>query len=241
MIHLKTNLFTIVLLQSLDSQGEGYLSNILRGMEWTFNNYQSQPNKRAIVNMSLGLVKSKTMNSAVAELTKAGMLVVVAAGNGDERGKAMDACKFSPSSAPEALTVGATDRNDGVTPWSNYGECVDILGPGERVRSLDYKNPSGSTEDSGTSFSAPYATGVGALAISANKNTTLPEDLKKLIIGVSTKNVIKGDLHKTPNRLVNNAIDSIPLALISSSGENKNHASWSIAGAVIFLSVWMWM
>ncbi|KAI8050306.1 peptidase S8/S53 domain-containing protein [Syncephalis plumigaleata] len=235
----------LVAVKSLDYQGEGYLSNILRGMEWTYNNYRV---KIADVPSS-SLIKSRTMNSAVAELTKAGMLVVwqhsnVAAGNGDERGRAQNACNFSPSSAPEALTVGAIDITDTVASWSNYGDCVDIVGPGDRVRSLDVNNPQGSIEDSGTSFSTPYTTGVGALALGASNSTISPGNLKKLILGISTKNTVKGDLRGTPNQLLYNMIDTVPIAAVSTSasGDTKNHASsWSIAGAVVFLSVWMWM
>jgi subtilisin family serine protease len=42
---------------------------------------------------------------------------------------------FSPSSEPKAFTVGATDRNDNITYFSNYGALVDLFAPGSEINS----------------------------------------------------------------------------------------------------------
>jgi subtilisin family serine protease len=119
------------------------------------------------------------------------------------------------------------------------------VGPGDSIRSLDVENPSGSIVDSGTSFSAAYTTGVGVLALGASNSTMSPENLKKLILDISTKNVAKGDLRGTLNQLVYSMINSTLVAASSSSSTSKemrNHVySWSIAGIVAFLPVWMWI
>lgn len=71
--------------------------------------------------LSLGAEYSQAVNDAIQEATALGIHVTIAAGNyGD------DACKYSPGSAENAVTVGATDRNDTVASYSNYGECVDM-------------------------------------------------------------------------------------------------------------------
>ena len=53
------------------------------------------------------------------------MAFVVAAGN---EGK--DACSYSPGRQSWLITVGATDVDDVMGRYSNYGPCVDILAPG---------------------------------------------------------------------------------------------------------------
>lgn len=94
--------------------------------------------------MSLGGGYSPAVNSAVEAAAKR-VVVAVAAGN-DGR----DACKFSPSSAPSAVTTAATDKTDRYAYFSNYGTCVDVAAPGVGITSAQ---PDGSTATwSGTSM-----------------------------------------------------------------------------------------
>ena len=60
-----------------------------------------------------------------------GVVVVVAAGN-----SADDACFYSPASATSAITVGSTTSADLVSPFSNYGTCMDIYAPGSDINSV---------------------------------------------------------------------------------------------------------
>ena len=66
--------------------------------------------------MSLGGGFSKAVNNAVKRLYDSGVVVVVAAGNENE-----DACRSSPASAPEAITVAASDKKDSKASYSNFG------------------------------------------------------------------------------------------------------------------------
>lgn len=70
---------------------------------------------------------------------KLGIPVVVAAGN-DE----IDACGASPSNIKYngVFVVGSINEQDEFSQFSNYGECVNILAPGEGVISA-YTNPTG--------------------------------------------------------------------------------------------------
>ena len=43
---------------------------------------------------------------------------------------APNASNYSPARVTEAITVGATDSNDGWASFSNYGSVLDILAPG---------------------------------------------------------------------------------------------------------------
>src|SRR5437870_3091539 len=104
--------------------------------------------------MSFAGALSSTVNSAVENSIKAGVVYAVAAGN-----NAADACNYSPTSVhhpnvvrtieigeaeqgihfiastPEALTVGSIRNLDGRSSFSNYSKCVDLLAPAETIRS----------------------------------------------------------------------------------------------------------
>ena len=69
--------------------------------------------------MSLGGAKSEALNQAVGAAVKAGLTVVVCAGNENQ-----DASNFSPASAPAAITIGSIDITDHKDPSSNFGESI---------------------------------------------------------------------------------------------------------------------
>lgn len=86
--------------------------------------------KGAVANMSLGGGRSAAINSAAANMVKAGVFLAVAAGN-----SADDTYYYSPASEPTVCTVGASDINDNIAWFSNYGDLVDIFAPGVDVLS----------------------------------------------------------------------------------------------------------
>ncbi len=86
--------------------------------------------KGVVVNMSLGGATSNAINQAAASIVDAGIFLAVAAGN-----EASDASESSPASEPSACTVGATEKDDSLASYSNFGEVVDILAPGTDVLS----------------------------------------------------------------------------------------------------------
>lgn len=86
--------------------------------------------KGTVANMSLEGGYAASVNNAAASLVQSGVFVGVAAGN-----SAKDAGESSPASEPSVCTVGATDRNDNKSSFSNYGDVLDIFGPGTDVLS----------------------------------------------------------------------------------------------------------
>lgn len=170
----------------LNCQGSGTYSSILKGLEFVANNHNSS--RHTIINMSLGGPKSDILNSAVRELTGMGIHVVVAAGNENQ-----NACNTSPASDSSVITVGATDIHDRIAWFSNWGPCVDILGPGVDILSTI---PNSRTEMmSGTSQSSPKVAGTLALLLSSGYQ-------KEHLFSNSTKGVIKGLRSNTVNSLV---------------------------------------
>jgi subtilisin family serine protease len=66
------------------------------------------------------------VNAAVKALVDLGIHVTVAAGNYF----GANSCNFSPASAPEAVTAGATSIDDFIPTFSSSGPCVDLFAPG---------------------------------------------------------------------------------------------------------------
>jgi subtilisin family serine protease len=80
--------------------------------------------------MSLGGPHDQALNEGCAAVVEAGIFVVVSAGN--EATRAEDA---SPASEPSLFTVGATDSNDAIATFSNFGGVVDIFAGGVKITS----------------------------------------------------------------------------------------------------------
>jgi oryzin len=102
---------------------------------------------KSVVSMSIGGGFYQPLNDAVENLINEGVPVVVAAGNAND-----DAGKSSPSSAPDAITVGASDINDVKASFSNYGTVVDVFAPGVDVYSAWNTGPADYATLSGTSM-----------------------------------------------------------------------------------------
>ncbi|PKK16152.1 S8 family peptidase [Thermomonospora sp. CIF 1] len=184
-------------LRVLDRYGQGMMSDVIAAVKWLRKNAQ----KPAVANLSLVGSRSKAANDAVAALARSGVPVIVAAGNGDGASRGYDACRFSPSGAPNVIAVGAIAPGDKRTPWSNFGKCVDLHAPGQGIRST-WRNGSSKVLD-GTSMAAPFAAGTAALYLSRRPRAKSATVYKWLINNASKGRVTGLPAGKgTPNRLL---------------------------------------
>ena len=177
-------------LRVMDCNGSGSTSGIIAGIDWVRVNHV----KPAVANLSVGGSYSATMNTAVTNLSNAGVFVAVAAGNSNA-----DACSFSPASAAAVFTTASSEKTDARRSTSNYGSCVDGYAPGGSITSTWIGG--GTNTISGSSMASPHVAGVAALykhtygdASSATIDTWIKNN--------ATANVISGNPAGTPNRLL---------------------------------------
>ncbi|MFJ7912542.1 type VII secretion-associated serine protease mycosin [Kitasatospora sp. NPDC096204] len=89
-------------------------------------------------------------------------VVVASTGNDGKEGDTY------PGAFPTVLAVGASDRNNERAPFSQYGGFVKVAAPG--VDMLSTVPGGGQCVDNGTSFAAPYVSGLAALLVGAHPN-----------------------------------------------------------------------
>ena len=153
---------TIVPIRVLGCTGSGSWSGFISAMDWIIANHPT--GTPGVMNASLGGGKYQLVNDAVQKLFAAGISPVIAAGNSNA-----DACAYSPSSSPNAITVGASDLNDNRSSFSNFGDCVDVFAPGSNIMSNNFADSSTGRSLSGTSMAAPHVAGLAALYLGDNK------------------------------------------------------------------------
>jgi serine protease AprX len=186
-------------LKVLDSAGRGRTSDVIRALEYATKHRKTLGID--VINLSLGHpvyepAKRDPLVKAVEKAVKAGIVVVVAAGNhgtNAARGQVGFAGITSPGNAPSVITVGALDTkgttsraDDDVAPYSSRGPTwydgtakPDLVAPGHRLvssaapESTLYQTYSASQVGtsylrlSGTSMATAVTTGTVALMIEA--------------------------------------------------------------------------
>ncbi|NQX00724.1 S8 family serine peptidase [bacterium] len=143
----------------LDANGSGSYSAIANGITYAADRGAK------VINLSLGgTTSSRTLQDAVNYAWNKQSVIVAAAGNNG------NSTTFYPAACTNVVAVSATDAADVRPSWSNFGSYVDVSAPGANILSLYGADQYASWN--GTSFSCPVASGVVALAASANSKLT---------------------------------------------------------------------
>ncbi len=168
----------IMVLKALNSFGNTRASFLSEAI------FYAVDNGARVINLSVGGKGiSPTERIAIEHAIEKGVLVVVASGN-----EGVDVGDYGIASFPEVLVVGASDGEDRVPAFSNFG-AVDMVAPGVDILSLrgrrtdlmmgiaesDYVPGANAVgEDrryihaTGTSFAAPLVTAVASLLLAGD-------------------------------------------------------------------------
>ncbi len=181
---------TLIAAKVLDSTGSGSFSGVIAGIEWAVEQ------KPHIMNLSLGADVQGSCDGtdpvcqAVDTAMERGIVMCVAAGNAGPGSSTVG----TPGCAKKVVTVGASDKNDGIAWFSSRGPTKDgrvkpdILLPGHLIVAARAKDTSMGTpinqyytSASGTSMATPHCAGVAALLLSGNPSLTPAQIKTKLM------------------------------------------------------------
>ncbi|MFJ9111337.1 S8 family peptidase [Streptomyces sp. NPDC102283] len=184
---------SLVNVRVLDCEGRGTWAGILAGFDWIAKDAE-RSGVPAVLNASLGGDRSTAVDAAVEAVADAGVLPVVAAGN-DNR----DACDVSPAGADGVFTVGASDRQDRETSFSNWGSCLSVYAPGADIVSA--RLGGGTVSLNGTSMASPHVAGVAALYKQENPSAS-PAAVSRWLTDTATGDVLSGLGQGSPDLLL---------------------------------------
>ena len=182
----------------------GAVADIVEGMLFAGglpNASERVPDQPArVLNLSLGGIageaESDIERAAVQDLVAAGVTVIAASGN---QGSSEPA---PPAFYPETISVGAVNAALERASYSNFGETLDIMGPGGRISRDDNNDGvqdgvySTSGDDGGddleftygflegTSMACPHLTGTIGLMLSVNPVLT-PDEIRSILLGTA--------------------------------------------------------
>jgi subtilisin family serine protease len=157
-------------LKFLNSGGSGTTADAISAIDFAVNAKIAGVNVRVLSNSWGGGGFSQALLDEINKANANDILFVAAAGN---NGSNNDTTPHYPSSynAPNVVAVAATDNNDALASFSNFGATsVDLGAPGVNVLSTTRNNTY--SYFSGTSMATPHVSGAAALILSASALTT---------------------------------------------------------------------
>ena len=150
---------TIIPIRQNDDQGSGNVDTMIRAIK-----YAADAGAKVInISQDTASKMDPTVDAAFQGVIKYAQeqhdaLIVAAAGNDGADGKIKETY---PAAYPGVLAVAASDRNNARAPFSQSGPFVGVAAPG--IDMVSTVPVGGNCVDQGTSFAAPYVSGVAAL------------------------------------------------------------------------------
>lgn len=194
----------IMALKVVDSFGFVVDSDMIEGIEY------GVAHGCRIINVSLGGPSfSQSVFRTLAEAQNRDVLIVAAAGND---GLNSDLFPFYPANynLGNIISVASMNRFDQLSGFSNFGlNNVDIAAPGEETYSTNIGADDAYTMGEGTSFAAPYVSGVGVLLLSEFPELNVSELRSRILESAVQTSAYSGKL-STGGRV--NAFDAFDAA-----------------------------
>jgi len=195
---------SLVAVRVLDEQGNGRLSTVIKGLEWTVLHRHELGIRVVVLALSApasGSYLDDPLAAAAEMAWQSGLVVVAAAGNSGPAAGTVG----TPGIDPLILTVGSSDEQgtpnvaDDTVPWfSSHGPTADgiakpdLVTPGRKIVSLrvpgstldvqmpTHREPNGLFRLTGTSPSTAVAAGAAALVLQQRPDLT-PDQLKAVL------------------------------------------------------------
>lgn len=150
-----------------------------------------------VINMSFGGTReSRAFETAIARASRAGVVLVAAAGNSN-----IDTRFFLPAAYEGVVAVAALNPGGRKASFSNWGRTIEVAAPGEDVLSLRARDTLLTDESqvvagqyvraSGTSMASPHVAGVAALLVSAFPRARTPEIVSRLVAGALSREPVE--------------------------------------------------
>ncbi len=230
----------------LNSSGSGYLSDAIPAIEYAVDNGAKILNNSWGFNSGAPIPSDYTqeiyqpLRDAIKYADDHGVIFVAAAGNS---GVDSDENANYPSaySVQNIISVAATDRNDNLAYFSNWGKIsVDLGAPGVDIWSSFptwYANPPYASI-SGTSMATPHVAGAAAMVWANNTNLSHRQVINRILQGVSpnsdlaNKSVTGGRLNLWQSILLNDpSLNHAPIAYAGPDQSKEVGDTISLSGS----------
>lgn len=201
---------SILPVKVIDSDGNGPTSNVVSGI------YYAIKKGVDVINMSyVNYSYSEAEEEALWEAYKQGITLVAAAGN-EGWGRSGYPASYTP-----VISVSATDKNDKLASFSNFGNHIDLAAPGVDIYTLNYSG--GYKNSKGSSFSAPIVSALAGM-LAAQHPKWRPEDIEWALES-STKKASKEEWNRNLGYGRVNALKSFKAKLLYKQTDQKDYKS----------------
>ena len=225
--------------------GSGDEGDLLRAVDWTIENKDRF--SIDVMSLSLGgpiVIPGATNNGdssisqALDVAVEAGIVTVVAIGNGNLGIAAHPASASYPGDSVKAITVGSVNDDHNREIYSSRGPTgdgrlkPDVMAPGGAIMSASAGSGDGYVSYSGTSMATPHVAGVAALMIQANPgiSPTSNSDYVKQILRETSDHKVPLDVDCGELYTPNNCYGWGTVELIGAVSRSQDLGSTELVG-----------
>ncbi len=168
----------------LDENNQSPVNRVIKAVNWAIDK------KVDIIHMSFGTKEySEELEDVINKAYKKGILIVASAGNNGRTYGERSSIEY-PGVFDNVITVGATNKMNGIPEYSSTGKELDVVAPGDQV--LTAGAFEGVSVSNGTTISAAHVTGLAAVLWGRYPNKS-NEFIKGLLVGSANAETVKDE------------------------------------------------